>query len=187
MARQGRANRRWLLVLALALGALLLGCGEETPGGADEQDTSSTVAQETTTSSSDAGTTSTSLSSSEEDLGNGRVRAGGFVKRAWQEGGQRRIEIDYADFLTGDEAERAAAEAGDEVNNDYYIRNVNTKLRTFSVSPGATFELPQGDPEAPVMGGWEDFASYLQEFPGVFWWIERRGEEVLSIQGQWVP
>jgi hypothetical protein len=114
------------------------------------------------------------------------VRAGGFVEKAYEEGGQRRIDIDYADFLSGEEAEAAAAAVGEEVNNDYFIRNLSSKLRTFRVTAGS-FELPQGDPTTPVMGDWAQFKAFLAEYPGTYWWIERRGDEVVLLEGQWVP
>jgi hypothetical protein len=139
-----------------------------------------------TSTTASSGTATSELSSSEKNLGNGRVRAGGFIKRAYEEGGGRKIDIDYADFLTGEEAERAAADAGDEVNNDYYIRNVNPKVRTFSVS-AASFELPEGDPSSPQIGDWDDFSAYTAERPFVFFWIERVGTDVVLIEGQWVP
>jgi hypothetical protein len=49
-----------------------------------------------------------------------------------------RISVDVVDLLTGTEAARAAAAAGAEVPppNDYYIRNVNTRLRTLPVPAG---------------------------------------------------
>jgi hypothetical protein len=50
-----------------------------------------------------------------------------------------RVTVDVVDLLTGAEAARAAAAAGAEVPppNDYYIRNVSTRLRTLPVAAGA--------------------------------------------------
>jgi hypothetical protein len=149
--------------------------------------TAPTSSPSTSTSGGATSSTKTSLlSSSEEDLGNGRVRAGGFIKRAYEEGGERRLDIDYADFLTGEEAVAAAAALGEEVNNDYFIRNQSDQLRTFVVT-ATSFELPQGDPSAPVRGDWGQFTTFLAEFPGTYWWIERQGNEVVLLEGQWVP
>jgi hypothetical protein len=49
-----------------------------------------------------------------------------------------RVTVDVVDLLTGAEAERAAAAAGAETPppNDYYIRNVSTRLRTLPVAAG---------------------------------------------------
>lgn len=52
----------------------------------------------------------------------------------------RTVRFDVIQFLTGDAANKAAAEDGAEeipVPNDYYIRNVNPRLRTLPVAPGA--------------------------------------------------
>ena len=202
---------RLSLLLALIAVAMLAGCGgadqgpdatEATgepsitsgavpttaaePGG----DTSSTsLAQGTTESSDTEQTTDSLLSSSEEALGGGLVRAGGFITRAWNDGDIGRLQIDYADFLTGDEAAAAASAAGEESPppNDYFIRNLNTRLRTFSVSPDVVVEIPDDSGGLTVA----DWAGFLAAFPDVgaryYWWIERRGMEVEKISGQWVP
>lgn len=46
-------------------------------------------------------------------------------------------EFDLAELLTGEAAEQAAAAKGEEVTDDYVIRNDSTKLRTITVSPTA--------------------------------------------------
>jgi hypothetical protein len=50
-----------------------------------------------------------------------------------------RVTVDVVDLLTGDEAVRAATAAGAEVPppNDYYVRNVSSRLRTLPVAPAA--------------------------------------------------
>jgi hypothetical protein len=162
-----------------------MGAATTTTEAADVESTTTSAAGSPTTTAG-GGTTATSLSSSETDLGSGRVRAGGFVKRAYERSGRRLIDIDYADFLTGDEAEKAAAAAGEEFENDYFVRNVNPKVRTFSVS-ASTFELPQGQPDKPQTGDWEAFKAHVEKFPGTFWWIERQGDDIVLVEGQWVP
>jgi hypothetical protein len=54
-----------------------------------------------------------------------------------------RVTVDVVDLLTGAEAARAAAAAGAEVPppNDYYIRNVSTRLRTLPVVAGTPITL----------------------------------------------
>jgi len=42
------------------------------------------------------------------------------------------IVVDVVQFLTGEEARKAAEADGKEADNDYYIRNQNTRLRTLS-------------------------------------------------------
>jgi len=56
------------------------------------------------------------------------------------------VTLDYAEFLTGEEA-NAAAEAAGEIDpgegvpNDYFIRNDNPRLRTFPIESDARIEL----------------------------------------------
>jgi spore germination protein GerM len=58
------------------------------------------------------------------------------------------LMADYAQWLSGDEANQAAFEDGvigsveEGVPNDYYIRNVNDLLRTLPLSPDAVVSLP---------------------------------------------
>lgn len=57
------------------------------------------------------------------------------------------VMADYAQWLTGDEADQAAIEdgeiaEGESVPNGYYIRNVNPQLRTLTMADGVTFFLP---------------------------------------------
>jgi hypothetical protein len=51
----------------------------------------------------------------------------------------RAVTVDVIQFLTGDAAARAAAEDGAEVPppNDYYVRDVSSRLRTLPVASGA--------------------------------------------------
>ena len=46
------------------------------------------------------------------------------------------LTLDVVQFLTGEEAEKAAQEDGEEAY-DYYVRNQNTRLRTLTVAPNA--------------------------------------------------
>lgn len=57
------------------------------------------------------------------------------------------IVADYAQWLTGEEADRAAIEdgfieEGESVPNGYYIRNQNTQLRTLPLDPAFNVNLP---------------------------------------------
>lgn len=51
---------------------------------------------------------------------------------------QRTFTLDVVQFLTGEAARKAAQEDGQEADNDYYIRNQNTKLRTLTYAPTVT-------------------------------------------------
>ena len=48
------------------------------------------------------------------------------------------LRFDRVQFLTGEEAERAAAANGDEVDNDYYVVNDNPRLRTVQLLGSTT-------------------------------------------------
>lgn len=64
----------------------------------------------------------------------GRVFA--FIKKV--DVATRALTYDQAQFLTGDAAVKAAAEDKQTLDTDYYIRNVNKKLRTAPIAPDGT-------------------------------------------------
>ncbi len=72
-----------------------------------------------------------------------------FVTKATQSGGKVKLSLDYAQFLTGDAAATAAADAGGESPppNDYYILNTNTKVRLLPVAAGAKFTVALSSPD----------------------------------------
>jgi uncharacterized coiled-coil protein SlyX len=72
-----------------------------------------------------------------------------FVTKATEKGGAIKLSLDYAQFLTGDAAARAAADAGGESPppNDYYIVNSNTKIRVLPVASGARFTVALSSPD----------------------------------------
>lgn len=94
-------------------------------------------------------------------------------------------EFDLASFLVGAEAEAAAAQRGDEVDNDYYIVNDNPLLRTL---------VARGDTEVQVLEGGEpdlrpsnvaDFAVERAEDAG--FWVTIEDGIVTEIEQQFVP
>ncbi|MDP3714223.1 MAG: hypothetical protein Q8R60_17250 [Mycobacteriales bacterium] len=48
------------------------------------------------------------------------------------------VSFDRVQFFTGEAARREADKRGDEIENDYYVVNDNTRLRTLVVADGAT-------------------------------------------------
>lgn len=48
------------------------------------------------------------------------------------------VSFDRVQFFTGEAARREADKRGDEIENDYYLVNDNTRLRTLVVADGAT-------------------------------------------------
>ncbi len=211
------------VIFAIALvGAA--GCGSDKETSTTTVSTSETVASTTSTSggspgsvtstipsppthpgttSSSSTTTTEALSSAETLLPNGNVRAMGYVDEVWESGGVRYLSIDYAEMLTGDAAVAAAIEAGDlapgeDLPNDYYIRNVNPQLREFTVSPSASITTATylgGGPDDPQPVTWAEFKSFWDATPPAGaehlhlmpWWIERDGHEIVSIAEQYLP
>lgn len=72
------------------------------------------------------------------------------------------IELDYAEFLTGDAASQVAADRGDESPppNDYYIVNENRRLRAFKIAPDAKIRL------VTAADGTSDPAGYDSDLAG---------------------
>lgn len=213
------------LVLMLAL--VLVGCGGDedstttlastgsSVGGTSSTETSTTTTVAPTTSSASTTESSTTtepsttttteeLSSAETRLPDGTIRAMGYIDRVWEDGGVRYLSIDYAEMLTGPEADAAAIEAGEippgeHVPNDYYIRNVNPMKREFAVSDSveiftSTRWAPHDGWEAPCT--WADFVGFWGPGPlpdgdtqlhAVPWWIIRDGPEVIDITEQYIP
>jgi hypothetical protein len=178
---------------------------EAAGGDATTTTTTTAVAEETTTSSTGAEestTTTEKLSTAEQRLANGHIKAMGYIKKVWEQGGKRYISIDYAEMLSGQAAIDAAVKAGEiqpgeDLPNDYYIRNTNTQERQFEVSGSAAITTSTWDasPDAPRAITWADFVSlwsatppeaavYLRDAP---WWIERDGQTVIRIDEQYLP
>jgi len=210
------------LVLSLTLG--LAGCGDDgeptttlastsssvattgttTPPTTDVPTPTTTTGSSTTVTEPSTATTTEQLSSAETLQPDGTIRGMGFIDKVWEADGARYLSIDYAEFLTGEEARQAAIDAGDlepgeDLPNDYYIRNVNPKKREFTVSASVDIRTstrwePNDGWEAPC--GWEDFVGFWGSGPlpdgdshlhVVPWWIIREGAVVTSIQEQYVP
>jgi len=208
------------LTLALALGAA--GCSSQEVTSATvtvstsetvqtttstSAGTSPTAASEPTTTTASSSTTGSSnpttteaLSSAETRLANGHIRAMGYIDKVWESGGTRHISIDYAEMLSGEEAKAAAVEAGEiapgeDLPNDYFIRNTNPQKREFTVVASAPITTATfgGGMDQPVT--WAQFKSFwsasppeggahLHEMP---WWIERVDGEVVNIAEQYLP
>ena len=102
--------------------------------------------------------------------------------------GATSVDFDLACFYFGDIAYTEGAEDGVEVDNDWYVRNVNPTLRTVPVAAGATvYELDAGYtgfltvpfPDWPVdpagLSSWD------------FFWLFVNGGEISEILEQFVP
>ena len=102
-----------------------------------------------------------------------------FVSVRWNAADKRKLEE------ATKAAEEAAAERGDEVNNDYYIVNDNPRLRTL---------VARGDTVVRVLDGGEpdlretnvaDFA--VERSAGAGLWVTVEDGIVTEIEQQFVP
>lgn len=129
--------RRPAAALLLALAVLAAGCGEDetTSGGPTTSESPTTSA---TTEPTDSQTETPEPSETESPTPTAQLEDGrhfGSIRSIDVEAQTMRFDLAY--FLTGEEANEAAAEHGDEVPvpNDYYIVNDNPRLRTLDVDP----------------------------------------------------
>lgn len=102
------------------------------------------------------------------------------------------IDFDLACFYFGDIAYTEGAADGEEVNNDYYVRNVNPTLRSVPVEPTVTVhEIDAGSIgflTVPFSGWPVDPAAYIScpsNWCNV--WLFVNGGEVTEILEQYVP
>jgi hypothetical protein len=99
------------------------------------------------------------------------------------------ITFDVVQWYFGKDAAREAARDHQESPppNDYYIRNVNPKLRTLATADDATItvnNLLNSNQSVPV--SLPKLASLTRERSPMFW-ITVRHNQVLRISEQWVP
>ena len=130
----------------------------------------------------------------------------GFITgMQWSTDGNLMLEVDYAQWLTGEEANIAAREDGvigpnDTIENDYYIRNQNPRLRLITVDEFAIVRLIDGTdgPLSSVSVPLAEFARIMAEGDDGRWygaaseyspfWFVVDGEELIyQIQQQYVP
>jgi hypothetical protein len=102
---------------------------------------------------------------------------------------RRTITFDLVQWYQGDDAAREAAKDHQESPppNDYYIRNVNSRLRTLPVRAAATITVNQiagGNQNVPV--SLARLASLTRSSSPMFWITVRHGQ-VVAVSEQWVP
>lgn len=115
-----------------------------------------------------------------------------FIDSVKRSGSTITIKLDYADFLTGKAAAKAAKAAGDEPPpNDYYISNTSTKLRTLTVSPSAKFTIAFFSPDETEILSADEFYDIISNNTdgaadaGYWFWIE--GDTVAKGEELWTP
>jgi hypothetical protein len=173
-----------LLVVALAAGLAACGSDEPEPGAAQPTDGSGAPAEPAATDPSATGQAADPLR-----LENGRhpvVLTGVNVAG-------RTVTFDLIQWFSGDAAAKAAAEDGEESPppNDYYIRNVNPRLRTLPVTGGARLTLTRltvgpstGNAAAAVE---VDLATIADSGIDHVFWATVQGGQITRLEEQYVP
>ncbi len=160
------------------------------PSASVREDDSAQPAEDTTPDAGEVPTATTTAGPTE------RVPA--LVVSTETEGDVVYLEVDYIQFLTGDEAAAAAAERGDESPppNDYYIVNDNTRLRRFAVQDGISVNVVVRDDGTSDPGGRTmpllDWTTRLEgpnagAFMASFYWLTISGETITTIEQQYLP
>jgi hypothetical protein len=130
-------KRRVLLIGLLLISMLFAGCTSGT-----SQTPAATATPLKTAEPTAAASPTATVAVTENQIG--------YVLTASVTGGKNYISIDYVQFLTGQAAIDAAKTDGVAqkdsqghwyVDNDYYIVNDNTKIRTFEVAPTASIKV----------------------------------------------
>ena len=105
------------------------------------------------------------------------------------------ITFDLIQFFTGAAATKAAAEDGEESPppNDYYIRNVNSRLRTLPVRSDAPITVnvlaaqSTGSSTKDVSVTVDELASYFPNSGTAPFWITVEQGQVTKIAQQFLP
>ena len=132
----------------------------------------------------------------------------GYITRVYERDGERMIDVDRIEWLTGDAAE-AALRADDPTcaedhrgctpPNGYYVRNQEKTAQPLALGPGTTVFLQTFDParvesDRPVTV--REFLDVVrgegggvaERFKRVPFWIQRAGDgSVASIREQYIP
>lgn len=178
-----------VLVVALVVGLAACGSDEPEPGAA--QPSGGDAAQPSDTGAAPAPTKAPPAGQAAEptDMENGRHPV--VVKQVSVSG--RTVTFDLVQWFSGDAATKAAAEDGEESPppNDYYIRNVNPRLRTLPVTPDARLSLTRltlnqggGNAAANVE---VDLATIQASGRDHLFWATVQGGRIVALEEQYVP
>jgi hypothetical protein len=206
---EGARDRRTSLLIGLAIVVailvfvvgFLLGRGDgETTATAATVSLSPSLSSPTPIASASDGPTPTPSTS--EPGGEEQPDDTSFVQLTDLEGGEDGpaiVAYDLASFLTGQEADDAAAERGLEtpVPNGYFIVNDNAKLRKAPLADDFSVKyIPEGSAQTtPVKAHQAQFLGWLSgsvqtDFPPKdtsWWWITMHDDEIVLIKQQYLP
>jgi hypothetical protein len=177
-----RVGQLGVALVILLMGAAVGGCGSGEPGGAE-----GTPA----TTAAPPSTAATPTTSEPVVLADGRHPV--YLKTVDPD--RPTITFDLIQFFTGEAATKAAAEDGEESPppNDYYIRNVNSRLRTLPVRPDAPITVnvlaapSTGSSTKDVSVTIDELASYFPNSGTAPFWITVAQGQVTKIAQQFLP
>jgi hypothetical protein len=194
----------WCLLLVL-LGPVVGACSFTSKKSASPSSSSSSTAKATSTTSSLTTDATTSAPTGCPDsvvpgnaspppnqgaaLANGRY----FVFLHSVDVAGKKVSVDVAQFLSGEAANKAAAEDGQESPppNDYYIRNSSKALRTLPVAAHATLCMGSspGDTNtfAVDLKGLDTLVRAYPDDQGALVWISVTDGSVERVEQQYVP
>ena len=206
-----RDRKKALIAGAIIAALLVFGLGYLLgTGGGDEQAAVSPTASPTpqptskppSPTASESASPSASAIATAEPAGDTLPDGTYFVQLTDIQGGEEgplQLQYDLAYFLTGEEANQAAADRGLEtpVPNDYFIVNDNPKLRLTPLEGVYSVKyIPEGSGlSTPVKAHEAQFLGWMGEtvqtdFPPKdtsWWWITIQNGSVTKIQQQYLP
>jgi hypothetical protein len=178
-------HRLAAVTVAAVLAAGLAACGsDDSPSdGAAAQPTASTAApaQPTATTAAASGQPTETA-----QLDNGRHPV--LLEQVDVAG--RTVTVDLVQWFTGEAAAKAAAEDGQESPppNDYYLRNVNPRLRTLPLATDARLTLTG---QTTGQGGSDpvqvDLATIQASGRDHLFWATVQGGRILRLEEQYLP
>jgi hypothetical protein len=177
-----RVRRLGAVVLILLMTATTAGCGSDEPTGAG--DAAATTAPPTPTAAAPTTTEPVVLADGRHPV---------YLKTV--DPGQQTITFDLIQFFTGAAATKAAAEDNKESPppNDYYIRNVNPRLRTLPVGADAPITVnvlaaaSTGSSTKDVSVTLAELATYFPNSGTAPFWITVEQGQVTKIAQQFLP
>ena len=206
-----RDRKKALIVGAIVAAILVFGLGyllgtgnngEQAAASATTQPTPPSTSASPSSSPSESSSPTPSALATEEPAGDTLPDGRHFVQLTDIQGGEEGpllLQYDLAYFLTGDDANQAAADRGLEtpVPNDYFIVNDNPKLRLTPLEGVYSVKyIPEGSGlSTPVKAHEAQFLGWMGEtvqtdFPPKdtsFWWITIANGSVTKIEQQYLP
>jgi hypothetical protein len=169
-------------LLILLMAAAVGGCGSDEPSGGGGAPA---------TTAAPPSTAATPTTSEPAALADGRHPV--YLKSVNPD--RPTITFDLIQFFTGEAATKAAAEDGEESPppNDYYIRNVNSRLRTLTVRPDAPITVnvlaaqSTGSSTKDVSVTLDELAGYFPNSGTAPFWISVEQGQVTKIAQQFLP